>query len=123
MADNALGNQIISPEQVKKMIIDSLNIAHLSVQEQDKIIGDLGAALMERATYALMMNVPEAEFDKIDALSEQEGKEAEMIAIIQKVVPNAQQIVEEAITSGVEEYKVLVNEQVKNRIEKEVAVK
>lgn len=114
-------NQVVSPEEVKTMIVDALNIGHLTVVEQDKIIADLGAALMERATYALMMQLPEEEFDKIDAMADDETKEAEMVEAIRKAVPNAQQIIEDAIKSGVEEYKILVNEQVKARLEKEAA--
>ena len=106
-------NNLVSPEEVKRIIVESLNIGHLTGGEQEKIIGDLGAALMERATYALLMQVPPEEFDKIDALADQQGKEAEMIAAVQKAVPNAQEIIEEAVKSGVAEYKILVNEQVK----------
>lgn len=123
MADKAIVNGVISPEEVRKQIVAGLNIGHLTVAEQDTIIGDLGAALMERATMALMMQVPEKDFDAIDALTDMEGKEAEMVSAIQKAVPNAAQIIEDAIRSGVEEYKILVNEQVKMRLEAEEAQK
>lgn len=118
MADASIGNQVVSPEEVKKMVVDALNIGHLPVADQDSIIGELAGTLMERATLALLQEVPEEEFDKIDALVDA-GKDAEMVEAIRKVVPNAQQIMEDAIRSGVEEYKVLVNEQVKRRLEAE----
>lgn len=109
-------NRVVSPEEVKKMIVEALNIGHLPVTDQDSIIGELAGTLMERATLALLKEVPEDEFDKIDALVDA-GKDAEMVEAIRKVVPNAQQIMEDAIRSGVEEYKILVNEQVKARLE------
>ncbi len=111
--------QLTSPEEVKKMVVEALNIGHLPASDQDSIIGELAGALMERATLALLKEVPESEFDAIDALADS-GKDAEMVEALRKVVPNAQEIMEEAIRSGVEEYKILVNEQVKARLEKEM---
>ncbi len=112
-------NAVVSPEEVKKMVVEALNIGHLPESDQDSIIGELAGALMERATLALLKEVPEGEFDAIDALADS-GKEGEMVEAIRKVVPNAQQIMEDAIKTGVEEYKILVNEQVKARLEKEL---
>lgn len=120
MIDASAASQVVSPEEVKKMVVDALNIGHLTESDQDSIIGELAGTLMERATLALLKEVPEGEFDKIDALAEA-GKDVEMVAAIKNVVPNAQEIMEDAIKSGVEEYKILVNEQVKARLEKEAA--
>ena len=104
----------MTPEEIKKIVIEALNIGHLSPAEQDKILADLGGALMERATYALLMAVPPEEFARVDALAD-EGKDAEMVEEIRKLVPNAQEIVENSIKSGVDEYKRLVNEEVAKR--------
>lgn len=123
MATKKVANLVVSPEDVRKQIVDGLSIGHLTVEEQDKIIGDLGAALLERATYAVLMQVPPEEFDRIDALVDQEGKEAEVAAAVKKVVPNVEEIVQDAIRSGVEDYKILVNEQVKNRLAAEASGK
>ncbi len=118
MARTNIARQVVSPEEVKKMVVDALNIGHLPSTEQDSIIGELAGTLMERATLALLQELPEADFDRIDALADS-GKDIEMVEAIRKVVPNAQQIMEDAIRTGVEEYKILVNEQVKARLEAE----
>ncbi len=118
MIDANAASKVVSPEEVKKMVVGALNIGHLPVAEQDSIIGELAGALMERATLALLKEVPAGEFDKIDALADA-GKDVEMVEAIRRVVPNAQEIMEDAIKSGVEEYKILVNEQVKSRLEAE----
>ena len=104
----------MNPDDIKKIVIDALNIGHLTPAEQDKIMNDLGGALIERATYALLMALPPEDFDRIDKLVEGE-KDQEMTEAIQKSVPNAQEIIENAIKSGVEEYKKLVNEEVAKR--------
>lgn len=104
----------MNPEDIKKMVAEALNIGHLTPAEQDKIMSDLGGALIERATYALLMALPPEDFDRIDKLAEAQ-KDQEMAEAIQKSVPNAQAIVEDAIKSGVEEYKKLVNEEVAKR--------
>lgn len=104
----------MTPEDVKKMVVDALNIAHLTPAEQDKIMNDLGTALIERATYALLMALPPEDFDRIDKLAEGE-KDEEMFEAVQKSIPNGAEIVENAIRSGVEEYKKLVNEEVAKR--------
>lgn len=118
MIDTNTAGQVISPEEIKSIVVDALNIGHLPQNEQDSIIGELAGTLMERATFALLQELPEGEFEKIDALADS-GKDVEMVEVIRKVVPNAKQIMEDAIKSGVEEYKILVNEQVKDRLEAE----
>lgn len=104
----------MNPEEVRNLIVEALNIGHLTVEEQDEVMGDLASLLMERATLAVLGALPAEEFDKIDVLAEQK-RDGEMMAAILKVVPNAQQIAEEAIKAGLAEYKQLVNEQVARR--------
>ncbi len=108
--------QVVKPEDVKKMIVEALNIGHLPETDQDSIIGELAGTLMERATLAVLQEIPAEEFEEIDALADV-GKDVEMVEAIRKVVPNVQEIMENAIKTGVEEYKILVNEQVKARLE------
>ncbi len=120
MIDANAVSQMVSQEDIKKTVVDALNIGHLSPSDQDSIIGELAGTLMERATLALLQELPEGEFDKIDALAGS-GKDAEMVEAIRSAVPNAQEIMEDAIRTGVEEYKILVNEQVKARLEAEAA--
>lgn len=115
MADQNITKQPISPDEIKKMVVEALNIGHLTPAEQEKIMSELGGALIERATLALLKELPEEEFEKIDALAGGE-KDAEMVVAIQKAVPNAQQIMEDAIKTGIVEYKDLVNEQVEKRL-------
>ena len=114
---------VVSASEVRRQIVEGLSISHLTTEEQDKIIGDLGAALLERATYAVLIQVPPDQFDRIDALVDQEGKEAEVAVAVKQAVPNVEEIVQNAVRSGVEEYKILVNEQVKMRLEAEAAGK
>lgn len=122
MAGTNITSAVVSPEEVRRQIVEGLTIGHLTTEEQDKIIGDLGAALLERATYAVLMQVPSGEFDRIDALVDQEGKEAEVAEAVKKAVPNVEDIIQESVRGGIEEYKILVNEQVKARLEVEEAV-
>lgn len=107
-------NTAVNPEMIRQLVVDALNIGRLTPAEQDKVMNDLGAVLIKRATYAVLKELSQEDFDRIDKLADQE-KDQEMAEAIQKSVPNAQTIMEEAIKSGVEEYKKLVNEEVAKR--------
>lgn len=104
----------VNPDSIKQLVVEALNIGHLTLTEQEKIMNDLGAALIERATYAVLMQLPKEDFEKLDKLADAE-RDAEMVEVVRKSVPNAQEIVDESIKTGVEEYKKLVNEQVAAR--------
>lgn len=114
MTDKNAAGGAFSPEEVRKLIVEALNIGHLTIEEQDEVMGNLASLLMERATLAVLGALPAEEFDRVDGFAEQK-KDAEMMATILRVVPNAQQIAEDAIKAGLEEYKQLVNEQVARR--------
>ncbi|MFM2414848.1 MAG: hypothetical protein RI911_541 [Candidatus Parcubacteria bacterium] len=106
---------VMNPQVIHARIVAELEIDHLTPAEQDQIVEALGEVLLERATYEVMRHIPESEYETLDTFAEQ-GKEAEMQALIQKYVSNIEHIVAQAVQDGIAEHKRLVAEEVASRL-------
>jgi ATP phosphoribosyltransferase len=108
----------LNPEDIRATIVTELQIDHLSEDEQNQIVEALGEVLLERATYEVMRNIPESEYETLDKLTE-EGRDEDMQAIIRKYVPNVEAVVAQAVQDGIAEHKRLVMEEVESRMSAE----
>ncbi len=111
-----MNQSLMNPQDIHARIIEELSIGHLTPQEQDQIVEALGEVLLERATYEVMRSIPESEYETLDALTEQ-GRDADMQAIIRKYVPHIEEVVARAVQDGIAEHKRLVSEEVALRME------
>lgn len=102
-------NPHVNAEELRTKIVQELNLGHLSPQEQDAIIGQLGDVLMERATMTLLSKLPSQEVEKVDQLLAG-NMHQEAQALIEKYVPNTQEVIAQAVHEGIEEHKRRVNE-------------
>ncbi|MBI5456202.1 hypothetical protein HY969_00510 [Candidatus Kaiserbacteria bacterium] len=98
----------ITPEDLRSLIIAELSLGHLSENEQDQIIGELGRVLLDRATLEVMKLVPSEAFEVVDELIDKEMY-ADAQELIQKHVPNMETVMMEAVRAGIEEHKQRVN--------------
>jgi ATP phosphoribosyltransferase len=100
----------INPAEIRTRIIEDLDLAHLSKDEQDQVIEALGEVLLERATYEIMRRIPDEDLEALDALAE-DGTDEAMQEAIKKHVPDVEQVVMNAVREGIEEHKRLVAEE------------
>jgi ATP phosphoribosyltransferase len=108
----------LNPEDIRATIVAELAIDHLTTEEQDQIVEALGEVLLERATYEVMRQIPEHEYEALDSLTEQ-GRDEDMQAIIRKYVPEVEAVVAQAVQDGIAEHKRLVMEEVESRMNAE----
>lgn len=94
----------LNAEQVRDLIIQDLNIGHLSKKEQDEIIEGLNEVLQKRATIEVLKHMPESAAARLSALIDAE-KQEEAQKFIREMVPNAQDIVIQAMRDGIQEHK------------------
>jgi len=94
----------MSQDEIKAKIVAELNIGHLADEEQTEIVSGLSQVLLDGATLAVMKSVPEEELRRVDELTEAGQGEAAQ-ALILKAVPNAQEVMMQAISDGLNEYK------------------
>jgi hypothetical protein len=104
----------IDPQQVREQIVNSLNMAHLTQEEQDDILEHLGAVLLERASLALMKEMSEADLEEMDKLVE-EGKSEEAMAVVKRAVPNVDAVVAAEVQAGIVDYKRFLLEEVQKQ--------
>jgi ATP phosphoribosyltransferase len=109
---------MMNPAAMHARIVEELHIEHLTTEEQNQIVEALGEVLLERATYEVMRNIPESEYETLDKLTE-EGRDEDMQAIIRKYVPNVEAVVAQAVQDGIAEHKRLVMEEVESRMSAE----
>lgn len=95
-------------QQGRQEIIDALNIGHLTKEEQDAIVDKLGAVLMQRVLVKVFDMLPEAEKTRFEELLNADQMDA-VQALIQKNIPNAQEVIQNEIRDGVREHIERVN--------------
>ncbi len=102
--------KLIEPHIAQKELIEQLGIQNLPEDEQLEIISGFIDGCMQQATALILSQLPEDGIKKVDGLLESGELEA-VNAYIQKHVPRAAEIMDEAIKIGIEEFKALVKEQ------------
>jgi hypothetical protein len=100
----------IDPEAMRAQIIAELNLEHLSEAEQNDIIEALGDVLLERATSAVMAQVPEDRFAELDDLAEH-ATDGVLQDKLRELVPHIENVVATAVREGIAEHKRLVEEE------------
>jgi hypothetical protein len=95
-------------QQGRREIIDALNIGHLAKEEQDAIVDKLGTVLMQRVLVTVFDMLPDAERARFEELLNADQMDA-VQALIQKNIPNAQEVIQNEIRDGVREHIERVN--------------
>lgn len=97
--------------QGREMIVEELNIGHLPEKDQTAILSGLGEVLLRRVLLKLLELMPETErdsFGKMFAAQDSAG----MQVLVEKHVPNANDVIKAELRAGIEEHKRLVAEDV-----------
>ncbi len=100
--------------QGRALMIEQLNIGHLSEEEQNEILDGLGEVLLRRVLLKLVGMLPEAERPKFGTLLASQDMSA-LQELVAKYVPNSTDVIQEELRAGVEEHKRLVAEEVAKR--------
>jgi hypothetical protein len=104
--------KLIEPKVAQAELVHALGIQNLPDDEQQEIVTGFLDGCMQQATALILSQLPEGSLEKVDALLDAGELEA-VQALIAKHVPNAAQIMDEAVKIGIEEFKELVKEQKK----------
>lgn len=102
--------KLIEPQVARAELVNALGIQNLPEDEQQEIVIGFLDGCMQQATALILSQLPEGNLEKVDALLDAGELEA-VQALVAKHVPNAAQIMDEAIKIGIEEFKKLVREQ------------
>jgi hypothetical protein len=87
-------------------IVAQLGVQALPQDERERIVNALAEDMIERIVFVAMGKLPEADFDRIDALM-QAGKGAEAQADIAKSIPGFDALATQIVRDGIAEYKQL----------------
>lgn len=101
------GQPVLTSDQVREIVIRELRAEELTKDEQDKLMQMVGEALMERATLELMKDVPKEvliEISEDDKDLNDPDTVARMMQQIAHHVPEAENIVVNAIRAGLQDY-------------------
>lgn len=97
--------------QARAIMVQELNLGHLSEAEQDTILEGLSEVLMRRVLLKLMELLPENERDNFGKLlSAQQSNEAQVI--VETYIPNSPEVIKSELQAGIQEHKRLVAEEV-----------
>jgi len=99
-------NILPTKEKIKEDFANELNISHLPAGEQDTLMSQLSALLLERITTDLMMRLPKEEFVRINTLLDAR-QEVALEATLHKYIPNAAAIIEDITIETISEFKAL----------------
>ncbi len=94
-------------DDVRDIVTRELRADNLSKAEQDTLMQQVGEALWERATFALMKNVPLEVFVEMSEAKKDPKNPADIAFFMQRIsqhVPNAQDIIVNAIKAGLADY-------------------
>lgn len=108
---NTTHKKLIDPHVAQNELIEKLGIQNLPEDEQLEVISGFIDGCMQQATALILSQLPEDGIKKVDGLIEA-GEIDAVNAYVQKHVPNAAEIMDEAIKIGIEEFKALVKERV-----------
>ncbi len=110
MNTHAQQKNIINPTIAREELAGILGLQNLPEDEQLEIVTGFLDGCMQQATALILSQLPEGSIQKVDALRDSGELEA-VQALVAKHVPNAVEIMDEAIKIGIEEFKTLVREQ------------
>ena len=99
--------QALTPAQAMQTMALRLGIDHLPHDSQDMIIRGVVETSMQEATTIILANLSESDLKRFDSLLDSGEVDAAQ-ALVQKSVPQAGKIIEDALTIGIEEYKEMV---------------
>lgn len=93
--------------QGRTMLIQELNIGHLTETEQNEILEGLSEMLLRRVLLKLFGLLPEDQQDRFQRLLQEENGEAAQL-LVEKYVPDMQDVVRQELRAGAEIYKTQV---------------
>ncbi len=97
----------LDKEKIKEELSQSLGVASLPEEQQNKIIKDASDAILERATKIVLSMVPQEKYTEIDALLEAQDYE-QLGQKLNEFVPNLSEIIDKVVSDGVVEYRQLL---------------
>lgn len=105
-------------DDIRPLIIQELRAESLAPAEQDQLIVEIGEALLERATMALMESLPSEVLIEFSAEEKKLQDPETARSFMQRVaehVPDAQGIVIAAIKEGLKDYQTYLDEEMARR--------
>ncbi len=91
-------------EDLQKRLVEELSLEHLSPDEQEKVLDEIGGMLYQRVMLELFNHIPEGEHTKLKQLIDA-GLEEEITALIHKHVPNVEEAITKELEQSMQEYK------------------
>lgn len=79
----------------------ALGISHLSKEEQDKKLGEVGDLVLRAAMVRILESIPEERREEFLLISERDNHE-ELNAFIREHVPDVEKLVEQAVAEEME---------------------
>jgi Mg/Co/Ni transporter MgtE len=93
-------------EEIRSRLLNDLTIEHLTKEEQDDIITQMSALLIDRITLALLSKLPKDELDRVNTLL-QAHQDTAVRATLLKYIPDPDTIIERIIAETISEYHTL----------------
>ncbi len=98
---------MITPKELRQIILNDLEIGSLSLDIQDKILEKLGANIIKRLTLAILKNLSEEAKLKFEKLSVG-GDEIKLQEFLKLQIPNLEELIQKTIKATIDEYKEFV---------------
>jgi hypothetical protein len=102
--------QALTPVQAMQTMALRLGIDHLPHDEQDTIIRGVVDVSMQEAMTVILGNLTEADLKRFDSFIDS-GEVESAQALVNKNVPQAAKVIDDALTFGIEEYKKIAAEE------------
>jgi len=95
---------MISFADIQKRVVEELDIADLSPEDQERVVDELGGMLYKRMLMSIFDKIPENEHGRLKQLIDS-GMDSEITELVHKHIPDVGAVIAQEFETSMQDYR------------------